>query len=187
MNGSIKDWLWRKAGNKSVKIRKRMERIQEIFFFLLRRGLWGEEQPVQENLFEVYPVGDGSLDEIVGVVYLKDLFGKLDKEKFSLDDIIRPVQYFHEYTDVYKVLEQMKKAHVTYGLVCDEFGVCQGIVTYKDILEGLVGSIVSWRAWSARSTMRRTSRTSSSARAAAGWWTVSAPSTTSWPTSTWRT
>ena len=35
----------------------------------------------------------------------------------------------------------MKKAHVTYGLVCDEFGVCQGIVTYKDILEGLVGSI----------------------------------------------
>ena len=96
---------------------------------------------VQENLFEVYPVGDGSLDEIVGVVYLKDLFGKLDNEKFSIDDIIRPVQYFHEYTDVYKVLEQMKKAHVTYGLVCDEFGVCQGIVTYKDILEGLVGSI----------------------------------------------
>lgn len=96
---------------------------------------------VQEHLFEVYPVGDGSLDEIVGVVYLKDLFGKLDKDKFSLDDIIRPVQYFHEYTDVYKVLEQMKKAHVTYGLVCDEFGVCQGIVTYKDILEGLVGSI----------------------------------------------
>ena len=89
---------------------------------------------VQEHLFEVYPVGDGSLDEIVGVVYLKDLFGKLDKDKFSLDDIIRPVQYFHEYTDVYKVLEQMKKAHVTYGLVCDEFGVCQGIVTYKDIL-----------------------------------------------------
>ena len=61
---------------------------------------------VQENLFEVYPVGDGSLDEIVGVVYLKDLFGKLDNEKFSIDDIIRPVQYFHEYTDVYKVLEQ---------------------------------------------------------------------------------
>lgn len=96
---------------------------------------------VQENLFEVYPVGDGSLDDIVGVVYLKDLFGKLDKDDFSLDEIIRPVQYFHEYTDVYKVLEQMKKNHVTYGLVCDEFGVCQGIVTHKDILEGLVGAI----------------------------------------------
>ena len=96
---------------------------------------------VQENLFEVYPVGDGSLDDIIGVVYLKDLFGKLDNDKFSLDEIIRPVQYFHEYTDVYKVLEQMKKNHVTYGLVCDEFGICQGIVTHKDILEGLVGTI----------------------------------------------
>ena len=90
---------------------------------------------------EVQDVEQDIVERVVGVVYLKDLFGKLDNEKFSIDDIIRPVQYFHEYTDVYKVLEQMKKAHVTYGLVCDEFGVCQGIVTYKDILEGLVGSI----------------------------------------------
>ncbi len=96
---------------------------------------------VQENLFEVYPVGEGSLDNIVGVVYLKDLFGKLEKEDFDIDKIIRPVQYFHEYTDIYNVLEQMKEQHVSYGLVCDEFGVCQGIVTYKDILEGLIGSI----------------------------------------------
>ncbi len=96
---------------------------------------------VQENLFEVYPVGDDTLDNIVGVVFLKELFGKLDKEDFKIDSILQPVQYFHEYTDVYKVLEQMKKQQVAYGLVCDEFGVCQGIVTHKDILEGLVGSI----------------------------------------------
>ena len=47
---------------------------------------------VQENLFEVYPVGDGSLDEIVGVVYLKDLFGKLDNEKFSSMSGYRDIQ-----------------------------------------------------------------------------------------------
>lgn len=96
---------------------------------------------VQENLFEVYPVGDGSLDKIIGVVYLKDLFGKLDKSDFNLEKYIRPAQYFHEYTDVYKVMEQMKAQQVVYGLICDEFGVCQGIVTYKDILEGLVGTL----------------------------------------------
>lgn len=96
---------------------------------------------VQSNLFEVYPVGDGSLDEIVGVVFLKDLFGKLDNPEFKLAEIIRPAQYFHEYMDVYKVLEQMKGRTVPYGLICDEFGICQGIVTYKDILMGLVGSI----------------------------------------------
>ncbi len=96
---------------------------------------------VKENLFEVYPVGKGSLDDIVGVVYLKDLFGKLDESDFNISQIIKPVQYFHEYTDVYKVLEQMKEKQVGYGLICDEFGVCQGIVTHKDILEGLVGNI----------------------------------------------
>lgn len=96
---------------------------------------------VQENLFEVYPVGDGSLDEIVGVVYLKDLFGKLGKDDFNIENIIKPAQYFHEYTDVYKVLEQMKDKQVGFGLICDEFGLCQGIVTHKDILEGLVGTI----------------------------------------------
>lgn len=98
-------------------------------------------QTVQENLYEVYPVGDGSLDDIIGVVYLKDLFGKLEKPDFSIENILKPAQYFHEYTDVYKVLEQMKNLQVAYGLVCDEFGVCQGIVTHKDILEGLVGTI----------------------------------------------
>ena len=98
-------------------------------------------QTVQENLYEVYPVGDGSLDDIIGVVYLKDLFGKLEKSDFSIENILKPAQYFHEYTDVYKVLEQMKNLQVAYGLVCDEFGVCQGIVTHKDILEGLVGTI----------------------------------------------
>ena len=39
------------------------------------------------------------------------------------------------------MLEDMKAKHIGYGLICDEFGVCQGIVTHKDILEGLVGSI----------------------------------------------
>lgn len=96
---------------------------------------------VQENLYEVYPVGNGSLDDIIGVVFLKDLFGKLDNDTFNISDILSPAQYFHEYMDVYKVLEQMKKNQVGYGLICDEFGIFQGIVTHKDILEGLVGNI----------------------------------------------
>lgn len=96
---------------------------------------------VKENLYEVYPVGAGSLDEIIGVVFLKDLFGKLESEDFHISQIITPAHYFHEYMDVYKVLEQMRKKQIGYGLICDEFGVFQGIVTHKDILEGLIGAI----------------------------------------------
>lgn len=96
---------------------------------------------VKENLFQVYPVGEGSLDDIVGVVFLKDLFGKLDDKDFNISQILKPAQYFYENMEVFKVLEDMKEKQVGYGLICDEFGVCQGIVTHKDILEGLVGSI----------------------------------------------
>lgn len=99
---------------------------------------------VYEHLFQIYPVTRGrSLDNIVGVVYLKDLFGKLQETTFNLRDVIRPAQYFHENMDVYKALDQIRKTHIKYGLICDEFGTLQGIITMKDILEALVGSLPS--------------------------------------------
>ena len=99
-------------------------------------------ETANDHLFQVYPVTrNRTLDDIVGVVFLKDLFGKLQDETFNLRDIIRPAQYFHENMDVYKALEQIRKTHVKYGLICDEFGSLQGIITIKDILEALVGSL----------------------------------------------
>ncbi len=97
---------------------------------------------IQNNLYDVYPVGNGSLDKITGVVFLKDLFGKLQDAQFKISDEIRPAQYFHENMDVYKVLQQMREHQLKYGLICDEFGVFQGMVTHKDMLEGLIGSII---------------------------------------------
>ena len=90
------------------------------------------------------PVTQGNtLDNIIGVVYLKDLFGKLNSCEFNLRDVIRPAQYFHENMDVYKVLEQIRQHNIKYGLICDEFGSLQGIITMKDILEALVGTLPS--------------------------------------------
>ena len=96
---------------------------------------------VEPNLHDVYPVAKDSLDEVVGVIYLKDLFGKLSTPAFCLKDNLKPVQWFHEYMDIYKVLQEMKDRQVGYGMIYDEYGNCQGIVTLKDILEGLVGTI----------------------------------------------
>ena len=97
---------------------------------------------VCQHLYQVYPVTqDNTLDNIIGVVYLKDLFGKLQGTNFNLRDVIRPAQYFHENMDVYKVLEQIRQHHIKYGLICDEFGSLQGVITMKDILEALVGAL----------------------------------------------
>lgn len=96
---------------------------------------------VKTNVFTVYPVADTKLDHIVGVVLLKDLFGKINTPDFDLKKIISPAQYFPENQSVYNVLAHLKSNHIKYGLVTDEFGSIQGIVTLKDIVDVLLGSI----------------------------------------------
>lgn len=96
---------------------------------------------LEQNLYEIYPVIDHNFDNVKGVVALKDLVFKLDKDGFELRRVLTPPVYFHENLSVYKVLERMKEQRISQALIIDEFGSCQGIVTLKDILEGLVGTI----------------------------------------------
>lgn len=99
------------------------------------------KEVLEEDLYEVYPVINRSFDDVQGVITLKDLIFRLDKEDFNIKDVLSPASFFHENMSVYKALEQMKTQRISYALICDEFGVCQGIITLKDILEGLVGNI----------------------------------------------
>lgn len=96
---------------------------------------------VTKDLHDVYPVAKDSLDHLLGVVYLKDLFGKMDDPDFSLTKVIRQAHFFHENIAVYKVLEKFKTKKLNFSLICDEFGGIQGIVTAKDMLEALVGTL----------------------------------------------
>ncbi len=115
-----------------------------------RRGLvWlevgmsaGEVRNVlTQHLYELYPVVNGDLDCVLGAVSLKDLVLTLDNPDFSLRNIVRQAKYFYCNMDVYKVLEVMKDEGISRGLVCDEYGTCMGIITLKDIMMALVGSI----------------------------------------------
>lgn len=96
---------------------------------------------IKENMYAVYPVADGDLDHVKGVVTIKELFLTLGDDNFDLRKIMKEPNYFYENTSVYKVLDEMKKNHISAGLVCDEYGSCIGIITLKDILESIVGSV----------------------------------------------
>lgn len=98
-------------------------------------------QCVAEEPHSIYPVCEDSLDRLLGVVYLKDLVSQLNNEELTLQPIVRKPKYFHEQTEVYNALEQLREEHQRYGIVCDEFGVTQGIITLQDILDALVGDI----------------------------------------------
>jgi len=93
-----------------------------------------------EELHSIYPVSEGaSLDDVIGVVLLKDIFANYDRQDFSLKEIVREPVYLIEHTSAYKALEIFKKTKVHYAFVTDEYGVFQGIITLNDILEALVG------------------------------------------------
>ena len=93
-----------------------------------------------EEMHSVYPVCEGnSLDDVKGVVLLKDIFANYDKPGFNLREIVKEPVYFIEHTSAYKALEIFKKTKVHYALVTDEYGIFQGIITLNDILEALVG------------------------------------------------
>lgn len=118
-----------------------MTHRSEIVF--LERGMTRNEiyNVVQNSVYSIYPVVNKNLEDVIGIIYLKDLFGKIEADDFSLESIIQPIYYFHENMEVYKALDEMKKQRIKYAAVCDEFGGVQGIVTLKDILEALVGDI----------------------------------------------
>jgi putative hemolysin len=93
-----------------------------------------------DELHSVYPVSEGaSLDDVIGVVLLKDIFANNDRSDFNLKEIVKEPVYLIEHTSAYKALEIFKKTKVHYALVTDEYGVFQGLITLNDILEALVG------------------------------------------------
>ncbi|WP_162126338.1 hemolysin family protein [Flavobacterium phycosphaerae] len=92
-----------------------------------------------DELHSFYPVCQENLDDVVGIVLLKDLFVGFEKDNFQLKSIVKEPVYMIEHTSAYKALENFKKSKVHYALVTDEYGVFQGIITLNDILEALVG------------------------------------------------
>ena len=97
---------------------------------------------LSDTLFSVYPVVEGNLDRVAGVVYLKDMFRHLGKEDFQLKDYIKAATYIAETTSAYKTLEIFKHSGVHYSLVADEYGTVMGLVTMNDILDALVGDSI---------------------------------------------
>lgn len=123
------------------KVESIMTHRNDIVWIDINMPMQQIKQIVQQNLYESYPVANGNMDEIMGIVQLKDLFIRADEPDFDLNEIVTQATCFPENMDVYKAFEQMKAKHVKQALIFDEFGSIQGIITFMDILEALVGEI----------------------------------------------
>ena len=98
---------------------------------------------VLQHGFSRIPVYRGDLDDIVGVVYAKDVLKALHQGKHDtpLAEIVRPAHFVPESKKVAELLKEMQREKFHIALVTDEYGSVSGLVTLEDLLEELVGEI----------------------------------------------
>lgn len=96
---------------------------------------------IKRDTHSCYPVYDATRTHIVGVVHLKDLVFDICDDNFNLKEMVRPGTFIPEIMQVYDALDVLKHKGVHCGLVCDEYGEVQGLVTLCDVLGGLVGPV----------------------------------------------
>lgn len=124
-----------------LKVSSLMTPRREVVLLDVNMSVDEVKKIVFENLYEIYPVVDRNPDKVVGVITLKKLFLAIGEGRFNLTENAENPLYFHQNLSVYKALEKMKEQRLSRVLICDEFGGFLGIITLRDILEGLVGSI----------------------------------------------
>jgi putative hemolysin len=89
-----------------------------------------------------FPVAEGNLDKILGVVLAKDLLAQnLSGEPLDLRSIVHPALFVPESTPALKVVERFKQTRTELAIVIDEYGGVEGLVTSGDVLTMLVGDI----------------------------------------------
>jgi CBS domain containing-hemolysin-like protein len=105
--------------------------LQEVLELILRSG------------FSRIPVYDGTIDEVVGLAYAKDVLSRLHDGQADkpLADILRPAPFMPESMRAAECLREMRKRKSHMVIVIDEYGGTSGLVTLEDLLEEIVGEI----------------------------------------------
>jgi putative hemolysin len=101
------------------------------------------EQSIKEKIIKephsIYPICDGDIDDIKGVVSIKDLYITSDLTLFK--HIMKPAMFVPENNTAYRVLEKFKETQLHSCFIVDEYGSVLGMITLNDILEAIVGDL----------------------------------------------
>jgi putative hemolysin len=97
------------------------------------------KQKMREIVHTSYPLCEGVIDNVKGIVSIKDIL--LASDEVMLKDIMKPGLFVPENNSVYQVLEKFKQHQANSCFIVDEYGSLEGMMTLNDILEAIVGDI----------------------------------------------
>lgn len=116
-----------------------MTHRSDIIWFDLEDNEQKMKEKIVSEPHSVYPICDGEIDNIKGVVSIKDLYVIDDRTKFKT--VMRPAMFVPENNSAYQVLEKFKQTKEHSCFIVDEYGTLRGMITLNDILEAIVGDI----------------------------------------------
>ncbi|MEO6040077.1 MAG: hemolysin family protein [Saprospiraceae bacterium] len=96
---------------------------------------------INESGYTKFLVCDDDIENILGVVKLRDYIGNRNKPAFNLRDILTQPLYVPESMNAIKILENFRKARNYFAVVVDEYGSTQGIITLHDLTENIFGAL----------------------------------------------
>lgn len=90
-------------------------------------------------IYSTYPVCDKTVDDIKGIIYIKELFKA--EEQTKLKDLVKPALFVPENNTPYQLLEKIKETKIHSCFIVNEYGTLEGMITLNDILEAIVGDV----------------------------------------------
>lgn len=152
-------YLLKTAGKQGVLEKEETQMHQNIFFFSDQKAknlqtnsndiewidvhekLEDIEKKIKESPYSKFPVCDGDLDKIKGIITAEDFFERRQQKRFSIKRILHDPIFIPENMNAFDILKLFKKRKQYIGIVVDEFGGVEGIITLHDLTEAIVGEL----------------------------------------------
>ncbi|RYY20454.1 MAG: HlyC/CorC family transporter, partial [Chitinophagaceae bacterium] len=116
-----------------------MTHRSDIHWFDINDNEISIKEKIVREPHSIYPVCEGDIDNIKGIISLKDLYVTNDLTLFK--QIMKPALFVPENVTAYKVMEKFKEKRVHASFIVDEYGSILGMITLNDILEAIVGDL----------------------------------------------
>ena len=125
----------------SIEVKQVMKPRIDVFSVSKTMSYTDLIKQVRENRYSRIPVFDETIDNVTGVIYLKDLFPYLNQKNFDWTTLVREPYFIPENKKLDDLLKEFQKLKNHMAIVVDEYGGNSGIITLNDIVEEIVGEI----------------------------------------------